>query len=153
MREEADNSFTLDPILSNPVERPREKEISEIYIDEETQAKWAKENLTAYNFQTEPFPIRALSETNRYELKRFYEYIPEEMFKSKKEENKFLEEKRIVHPQLSMEDLHVEWITFLCHEEITSQGDTDDHMWFSHGLEMSEMRDEIRIQKNKIPNL
>merc|ERR1712080_306280 len=26
-------------------------------------------------------------------------------------------------------------------------------MWFSHGLEMSEMRDETRIQKNKIPNL
>ena len=36
MREEADNSFILDPILSNPVERTREKEISEIYIDRET---------------------------------------------------------------------------------------------------------------------
>ena len=46
-----------------------------------------------------------------------------------------------------MENLHVEWITFLCHEEITSQGDTDDHMWFSHGLEMSEIRDE---KKNTI---
>ena len=157
MREEAENSFTLDPIFNSPIEgenqEPREITISDIYIDEETQAKWSKENLTANTLPTEPFPVRAPSETNRYELRRFYEFIPEVMFRIKKEEEKFLEEKRVIFPQLSMEDLHVEWITFLCHEEIASQGDTDDHMLFSHGFEMSEIQDEKRIQKNKISNL
>ena len=93
------------------------------------------------------------SETNRYDLKRFYEYIPEEVLKNKEQEHKFLEEKRVEYPHLQMEDLQIEWITLLCHEELTSQGDIDDHMWLSHGLEMSEMRDEIRIQKNKTPKL
>ena len=153
MREETENSFTLDPILSSPIEGPRETEISEIYIDEEIQTKWSKNNIMAYTFQTEPFPVKAPSETNRYDLKRFYEYIPEELLKSNKEEHKFLEENRINYPQLNIENLHVEWITFLCHEELATQGDTDDHMWFSHGLEMSELKDEKRIQKNKITNL
>ena len=102
MREETENPFTLDPIFNSPVERPREIEISEIYIDEEIQTKWSKDNITAYTFQTEPFPVRAPSESNRYELKRFYEFIPEELLKSKKEENEFLEENRIKYPQLNM---------------------------------------------------
>ena len=64
MRERTYDSFTLDPTFNNPVEAPRETTISEIYINEESQTKWSKEYLMAYNFQTKPFPIRALSETN-----------------------------------------------------------------------------------------
>ena len=135
------------------METQRATTISEIYIDDENQTNWSKKHLTAHDFKTEPFPIRALSETNRYELKRFYEYIPEEILNSKKHEQEFLEEKRLDYPHLQMEDLQIEWITFLCHEELTSQGDTDDHMWFSHGIEINDIKDEIRIQKNKKPKL
>ena len=69
--------------------------------------------------------------------------------KAKKHENIFLEEKRQEFPQLKMEDLQVEWITFLCHEELTTQGDTDDHLWYSHGILISDIKEELRIKKNK----
>ena len=85
MREESESTFILDPLFNSPspqndgnqessedTDRAREVEISEIYIDEESQIEWSKNNLTANTFQTEPFPVRALSETNRYELKNFY---------------------------------------------------------------------------------
>ena len=69
MRERANEEFELDPTFNNPAEVHRDTVITEIYIDEENQTKWSKKYLMAYNFQTEPFPIRALSETNRYDLK------------------------------------------------------------------------------------
>ena len=49
-----------------------------------------------------------------------------------------------------MKDLKIEWISFLCREEIASQGDIDEHMLFSHGFDMDEIPDEKIIQKNKI---
>ena len=52
-----------------------------------------------------------------------------------------------------MKDLRVEWITLLCHEEIASQGDIDEHMYFSHGFEINDLPEEKRIQKNKKTNL
>ena len=67
--------------------------------------------MTANIFQTEPFPVRALSETNRYELRNFYEFIPEKMLEIKKEEEEFLETKKDDFPLLEMKDLKVEWKT------------------------------------------
>ena len=166
MREESESTFLLDPLFNSPspqdngnqessedTDRARETEISELYIDEESQIEWSKNNLTANTFQTEPFPVRALSETNRYELKNFYEFIPEKMFDIKKEEEEFLEAKKDDFPLLEMKHLKVEWITFLCHEEMASQGDIDEHMLFSHGFNMNELPDEKRIKKNKKSNL
>ena len=77
------NIETHRPLLSssNPT---NEVMISKIYIDDETLAQWSKENLMAYTFPIEPFPVRAPSETNRYEVRRFYEFLAEEMRKIKK---------------------------------------------------------------------
>ena len=72
---------------------------------------------------------------------------------NREHEQEFLEEKRLEFPDLQMEDLRIEWFTFLCHEELVSQGDTDEHMWLSHGIEINDIRDEFRIRKNKKPNL
>jgi len=100
MRNRDDGEFILDPTFNSPAEAPRNTLISEIYIDEENQTKWSKKYLMAYNFKTEPFPIRTLSETNRYDLKRFYKYIPKEILKNKEQEHKFLAEKRVKYPQV-----------------------------------------------------
>ena len=87
-----ENIETHRPLLSssNPTDRGNQETnrvvISKIYIDDETLAQWSKENLMAYTFPIEPFPVRAPSETNRYEVRRFYEFLPEEMRKIKKEE-------------------------------------------------------------------
>ena len=80
MRDKNDGEFILNPTFNNPAEAPRETIISEIFIDEENQTKWSRKHLTAHDFKIEPFPTRALSETNRYDLRRFYEYIPEEVY-------------------------------------------------------------------------
>ena len=150
------NIETHRPLLSNPNRENQETNevvISKIYIDDETLAQWSKENLMAYTFPVEPFPVRAPSETNRYETRRFYEFIPEEMRKIKKEEKEFFEEESIRYPQLELKNIKTEWITFLCHEEILTQGDIDEHVATSHGFEMSEIKDEYRIQRNKVSNL
>ena len=97
MWEESENTFLLDPLFNSPstqdngnqessedTDRARETEISELYIDEEFHAEWSKTNLTANTFPIEPFPVKAPSETNRYELSNFYEFIPEKMFDIKK---------------------------------------------------------------------
>ena len=73
------------------------------------------------------------------------------ILKFKNEE--FLEAKKDDFPLLEMKDLKVEWITFLCHEEMASQGDIDEHILFSHGFNMNELPDEKRIKKNKKSNL
>ena len=43
----------------------------------------------------EPFPVRVPSETNRYEVTNFYEFVPEKMFEIKQEEENFLEVQKI----------------------------------------------------------
>merc|ERR1712030_249190 len=70
-----DNIETHRPLLLTS----NQTALSKIYIDDETLAQWSKENLMAYTFPIDPFPVRAPSETNRYEMKRFFEYIPEKM--------------------------------------------------------------------------
>ena len=107
----------------------------------------------AYTFPIDPFPVRAPSETNRYEVRRFYEFLPEKMRKIKNEEKEFFDEESCTYPNLKIEDIKTEWITFLCHEEILTQGDIDEHVATSHGFEMGEIKDEYRIQRNKISNL
>ena len=77
MRNETADELLLDPTLQII-------KMSEIYIDDDNLSKWAKEHLTAHEFEIEPAPVKALSENNRYEIKRYYEYIPEEVFRSKK---------------------------------------------------------------------
>ena len=128
----------------------KEETISKLYINDEILAEWSKENLTAFAFPIDYPPIRALSETNRYELKRFHTFIPEELLKTKTEEEEFYEEFSELYHQLEREDVETEWITFLCHEELKTQGDVDDHALLSHGFDMSDIKDEYRIGKKKI---
>ena len=125
----------------------KEKTISKLYINEEILAEWAKENLTAFAFPIEYPRIRALSEVSRYELKRFHTFIPEELLKTQTEEEEFYEEFNELYQQLEREDIKTEWITFLCHEELKTQGDVDDHALLSHGFDMSDIKDEYRIGK------
>ena len=144
-----DNIETHRPLLLTS----NQTALSKIYIDDETLAQWSQENLMAYTFPIDPFPVRAPSETNRYEVRRFYEFLPEKMRKIKKEEKEFFDEESLTYPNLKIEDIKTEWITFLCHEEILTQGDIDEHVATSHGFEMGEIKDEYRIQRNKISNL
>merc|ERR1712074_172289 len=85
---EQDNVETHRPMLTTSNQRTIEK----LYIDDENLAQCSQENLMAYTFPIDPFPVRAPSETNRYEMKRFFEYIPEKMRKVKKEEQEFFDE-------------------------------------------------------------
>ena len=146
---EQDNIETHRPILTTSNQRT----ISKLYIDDETLAQWSQENLMAYTFPIDPFPVRAPSETNRYEMKRFFEYIPEKMRQVKKEEQEFFDEISISYPEIKTENIKTEWITLLCHEEILTQGEIDEHVVTSHKFEMSRIKDEYRIQRNKISNL
>ena len=156
----------LDPLMNSP--RPREEdnhidapgssetrevEISELYINDDFQAEWSKTNLMATTLPLEPFPVRVPSETNRCEVTNFYEFVPEKLFEIKQEEENFLEVQKGNFPSLKIEDVKVKWITFLCHEEMEAQGDVDEHLFFSHGLNTTELIDEKKIELNEKYNL
>merc|ERR1712105_432919 len=130
-----------------------EETISKIYINDEILAEWSKENLTAFLFPRDYPPVRALSETSRYEVKWFHTYIPEKLRESETEEEEFYEEFKPMYDQLLRENITTEWITFLCQEELKNQGDIDDHVRSSHAFDMSETKNEYRISKAKKSNL
>ena len=83
---EQDNIEIQRPMLTTS----NQTTISKIFIDDETLAQWSQDNLMAYTFPIDPFPVRAPSETNRYEMKRFFDHIPEKMRKIKKKNKSFL---------------------------------------------------------------
>jgi hypothetical protein len=147
--------FTINPSLDFVLDNPGrgEETISKIYINDEILAEWSKENLTASLFPRDYPPIRALSETSRYEVKWFHTYIPEKLRESETEEEEFYDKHKPANDQLVMEDIKTEWITFLCQEELRTQADVDDHTRSSHAFDMSEIKNEYRINKKKISNL
>ena len=161
--EELQGAFLLNPLLNCPTPRDGENqrnttenrtiEISNLYINEEFQAEWYKANLTATTIPIEPFRVKAPSETNKYEVTNFYEFIPERMLMIKQEEEEFLETQRNEFPSLRMEDIKIKWYTFLCHEEMEAQGDIDEHLFFSHRFNIEDLVDEKRIIRNKKSNL
>ena len=63
------------------------------------------------------------------------------MFKSKKEEEDFLQIQKRRFQNLTISDIKVNWITFLCHKEITSQGDINEHLHFSHKINIKKLED------------
>ena len=75
------------------------------------------------------------------------------MFEIKQEEENFLEVQKNNFPSLKIEDVRIKWITFLCHEEMEAQGDIDEHLFFSHGLNTTELIDEKKIELNEKSNL
>ena len=89
MRDRDSGEVGLNPILNSQGETQEVTTLSEIYIDDKNLTNWSKKHLTAHEFRTEPFPIRTLSDNNRYEVKRFYEYIPEEVLNNKNTNKNF----------------------------------------------------------------
>ena len=127
-----------------------QKKMSKLFIDDKNLAQWSRENLMATTFPIDPFPVRAPSEANRYEMKRFFEYIPEKLRHENKEEQEFLDEIREEYPEIKAENIKTEWITLLCHEEVLTQEDINEHVITSHNFEMSEIKDENRIKRKCI---
>ena len=67
----------------------------------------------------------------------------------KEEEEKFLLDQKIRFPALTSDDIKVKWITFLYHEEMTSQGDIYKHLHLSHRMNINNLEDEKKITTNK----
>ena len=95
-----------------------------------------------------------ISEPSRMPVPRFYEFLPKNVFAIRDEEcDKFVTEFAATNEGLRKEYLTARFILMRCNFGMNHRADVEDHTFYTHGMDISELTVESIIKVNEAETL
>ena len=116
-------------------------EIPNVYIlPREAIGNWSKKHLKVTHSHYKGHDRVLLAEPAKYEIPRFFDYVPKLVFESVGAEvAKFVEEFKDAHPGLTAGHVKVRYILMRCNLGLGNRGDVEDHTLFAHGVDINSL--------------
>ena len=92
----------------------------------------------------------SLSEPSRMPVPRFYDYLPKAVRDLKDEVSEsFVNEFKDNNPGLATEHVTIKYILMRCNFPMDHRADVEEHTFYTHGMELSEVKIETKIKVNE----
>ena len=131
------------------------RDVAPIYsYPRKTIGEWGIDNLTCAVSEYKGMDRVSLSEPSRMPVPRFYDYLPRKVHDLKDEVSEsFVTEFRGTNPGLEKEHVTIKYILMRCNYPMDHRADVEDHTFYTHGMEMSEIKVETKIKVNEAETL
>ena len=138
-------------IPESPDDNRQANEVAPIYrYPLKALGEWGLDNLTCAHSEYKGMDRVSLSEPSRMPVPRFYDYLPKKVRDLKDEESeKFVNEFKGNNPGLAKEHVTIKYILMRCNFPMDHRADVEEHTFYTHGMEMSEVKIETRIKVNE----
>ena len=132
-----------------------EKDVEPIYIlPTKTLGAWSIDHLRSVPSEYKGEDRIALSEPSKRPVPRFYDYLPKPILDMKEETTKkFVQEFKAKNVGLTVEHVKISYILMRCNLAMDNRADVEEHTWFTHGMEMSQVKREVKIKVNEAETL
>ena len=128
-----------------------EKEVAPIYhYPLQALGEWGLDHLTCSHSTYKGMDRVLISEPSRMPVPRFYEYLPKKIHDIRNEEcDKFVTEFTGANAGLKREYVTVRFLLMRCNFAMNHRSDVEDHTYYTHGLDINELRVEAIIKVNE----
>ena len=91
-----------------------------------------------------------LSEPSKRPVSRFYDYLPKPILDMKEETTKkFVEEFKAKNTGLAVGHVKISYMLMRCDLAMDHRADVEEHTWITHGMEMHQVKREVKIKVNE----
>ena len=134
-----------------PLSNRAVKDVQPIYtLPWKTIGAWGIDHLRSNVTEYKGADRISLSEPTRMPVPRYYDYLPKAVYDLKEEVSlKFVNEFAENNTGLAIEHVKIKYILMRCNFAMDNRADVEEHTYYTHGMEMSQVKMETKIKVNE----
>ena len=129
--------------------------IPSVYVlPREALGKWSQKYLKVAHSHYKGYDRALITEPSKSKIPRFFDYVPRLVFESADTEiAKFVEEFKDDNPGLTAGHVQIRYILMRCNFGLGHRGDVEDHVHFTHGVDLNSLEIAPTIVVNNAEKL